>query len=401
MHISNLACATGRSRRVLSARVAWEDCEFPPQQLSFEITESPGDGGSTAKTADANLLLSNDDLNPDAFLAACFPLAAVHGETRVKIDGRPCSMLVEGLRTAHAWWRSWGGMPATPPEIEVIARGSSKIPSVPRRAMGFLSGGVDGLHMLMCNHRLYRQDDPAYIRDVLFVHGLDIGKRARDPENDRYRNALRRLEQLASEAGVRLIPCRTNLRHFPSRLGFWESRHSGAGLAAVGHAVSRGPAFVFIAGTYSLYNPDPWGCHPAVDGLFSSQRVTVIHDGSRFSRLEKVRDLAEWPAALAALRACPSQPTGLTANCGQCEKCLRTRLELLAAGVAETEAFGPSFTPIELWQGVAPADVGERIIFYEELLPALRSRGFDGLCAVIEEKLAMYQRRERRRLAVA
>ena len=76
-------------------------------------------------------------------------------------------------------------------------------------------------------------------------------------------------------------------------------------------------------------------------------------------------------------------------------------LELLAAGVDETDMLGPSLTPIELWEGIAPSDIGERIIFYEELFPALRSRGFVNLCNVIEEKLAVYQGHGRRRMAVA
>ena len=128
--------------------------------------------------------------------------------------------------------------------------------------------------------------------------------------------------------------------------------------------------------------------------------VTVIRDGSRFSRLQKVRDIAGWPTALEALRPCPAKPR-VQANCGKCEKCLRTRLELLAAGVEETGAFGPSFTPIELWEDAAPSDVGDRGIFYQDLLPALRSRGFDSLCRVIEEKLTVYRRQEQRELVLA
>jgi hypothetical protein len=401
MFIRNLACTTGCGRRILSASVVWEDQEFPTQQLIFEIGEPQGEGGSTVQTADAESLLFDDDLGPDAFLAACFPLAAVHGEARVKIEGQPCPMLVEGLHTAHAWWTSWGGMPGPAPEVEVQGGRRSEISAAPRRAVAFLSGGVDSLHVLMHNRKLYCPDDPAYIRDALFIHGFDIGKRARDPEKGRYRAALQQLEKLAAEAGVRVIPCRTNLRHLPTHPGFFELRHCGAFLAAVGHAATPGAAFVFIGGSSSLYYPIPWGSHPAVDGLFSSQRVTVIHDGSRFSRFEKVREIAGWPAALAALRVCPGKPSHLEANCGECEKCLRTRLELLAAGVAATEALGPSLTPIELWHDIAPADVGERGFFYEELLPTLRSGGFDDLCRVIEGKLAIYQRHEQPRLAAA
>ena len=378
MIIRTLATAVADTR-IISAIIEWEDQPYPEQVLEFEIN----DGGITEPR-------QFDRPCADAFLAACFPLAALHGESRVRIEEPPCPMLVEGLRTAHAWWASWGGMPRRPPTIETPARGRNGGPIAPRRAVSCLSGGVDGLHMLMQNRRLYREGDPAYIREALFIHGFDIGKRPRDPEIGRYRAALARLRPIAAEARVQLIPCRTNLRHLPSKPGFWANRHNGAALAAVGHAATLGPAYLFLGGTYQVANPVPVGSHPAVDGLFSSQRLTVIHDGSRFSRLEKVRDLASWPTALAALRVCPGSE-GDRLNCGRCEKCLRTRLELLAVGVEETAAFGPSLTPIELWDEGVPKPVGDRAIRYEDLLPPLRARGLHALCEVLEEKIAAYR----------
>jgi len=379
MIIRTLATAVANTR-IISATIEWEDQPYPEQVLEFEIND--------AEIIERRRL---DEPCADAFLAACFPLAALHGEARVRIEEKPCPMLIEGLLTAHAWWTSWGGMCPRPPTIETPARDDrSRNLTGPRRAVSCLSGGVDGLHTLMHNRRLYREGDPAYIREALFVHGFDIGKRPRDPENERFRIALDRLGSVAAEAGVRLIPCRTNLRHLPSKPGFWANRHNGAALAAVGHAATLGPAYLFVGGTYQVANPVPVGSHPAVDGLFSSQRLTVIHDGSRFSRLEKVRDLANWPAALAALRVCPGSE-GDRLNCGRCEKCLRTRLELLAVGVEETAAFGPSLTPIELWDEGVPEPVGDRAIRYEDLLPPLRARGLHALCEVLEEKIAAYR----------
>ena len=380
MIIRTLATAVADTR-IISATIEWEDQPYPEQVLEFEINDG--------ETIEARQL---DEPCADAFLAACFPLAALHGESRVRIEEKPCPMLVEGLRTAHAWWASWGGMRLRAPIIETPAWGRCRNPPAPRRAVSCLSGGVDGLHTLMHNRRLYRDGDPAYIREVLFIHGFDIGKRPRDPENERFRMALGRLDPVAIEVGVRLISCRTNLRHLPSKPGFWANRHNGAALAAVGHAATLGPAYLFVGGTYHVANPVPVGSHPAVDGLFSSQRLTVIHDGSRFSRLEKVRDLASWPTALAALRVCPGN-AGDRSNCGRCEKCLRTRLELLAAGVDETAAFGPSLTPIELWDSAVPQPIGDRAIRYEDLLPPLRARGLGALCRVLEEKIAAYRER--------
>jgi hypothetical protein len=306
-------------------------------------------------------------------------------------------MLVEGLRTAHAWWASWGGMPRPAPNIETGGGARFRGPDARRRAVSFLSGGVDGLHMLMRNRQLYRRDDPAYIRDVLFIHGFDIGKRARDSEIQRYQEALRRLAPVAVEMGVRVLPCRTNLRHLPSKPDFWTYRHNGAALAAVGHAALPSPAFLFIAASHHLSKPVPMGSHPSVDHLLSSQSIQVIHDGSRFTRLEKVRELANWPTGLAALRVCPESPGGKI-NCGRCEKCLRTRLELLAVGVEETAALGPSLTPIELWDEAVPTPRGHRAIMYEDLLPALRARGLDALCRSLESRIDVYRERAANRL---
>jgi hypothetical protein len=133
------------------------------------------------------------------------------------------------------------------------------------------------------------------------------------------------------------------------------------------------------------------GSHPALDGLFSSQRIAIIHDGGRFSRLEKVRDLANWPAALEALRVCPARLED-GGNCGKCEKCLRTRLELLAAGIEQTSALGPSLTPVELWEEAVPAPTSHRAIMYEDLLPALQARGLTALCRVLEDRIAAYRK---------
>lgn len=384
MIIRDFAVSVDGRARAASAVVSWEENNHPDQALYFEITDGAID--------DAHEV---DEPPWDAFLAACFPLASAHGEARVRIEGRPCPMLVEGLRTVHAWWESWGAMPGPAPAIESLNCGHCQITVGPRRAFSFLSGGVDGLHTLLRNRRLYRPEDPAYIRQVLLIHGFDIGKRVRDPEHARFRMALRSLEPLAAEAAVQIVLCRTNLRHLPSRPGFWEHRQVGAALAAVGHAAAVGPAFLFIGGTYPVCNPVPAGSHAAVDGLLSSQRLTVIHDGSRYSRLEKVRELASWPAALEVLRVCPGN-AGDRANCGRCEKCLRTRLELLAAGVENTAAFGPSLMPAALWEDAVPAPIGDRALRYMELLPSLRARGLDELCRVLEQKIAAYRGQQRR-----
>ena len=255
MIIRDFGSIANSDARVIFATVAWEDCEYPEQELIFE-------------TRHDELEHAAGEPCPDAFLSACFPLAAVHGESRVRIEGRACPMLIEGLYTAHAWWTSWGGMPFPVPSIETFGGHARRISTAPRRAVAFLSGGVDGLHMLMRNRRLYNRDDPAYVHEALFIHGFDIGKRARDSEDGRYRMMLRRLEPVVADLGLRLIQCRTNLRHLPSKPDFWEHRHDGAALAAVGHSAVFGSAFLFIGASWPTTHQVPWGSHPTTDNLF-------------------------------------------------------------------------------------------------------------------------------------
>lgn len=377
MIIRDLACCHSPDGRVESASIAFEDKDFPPRRLVFAISEDASEIGEPSA---------------DAFLAAGFPLAAVHGERRVLIDGQPCPMLIEGLQTVHAWWTDWGGMPAPAPAIERPPRRRRENAGTKRRGVAFVSGGVDSLHMLMRNRKTYEESDPAFIRDVLFIHGFDIGKKARAPEEERFRMARSRLEPIAAETGVRVLPCRTNLRQLPSKPDFWTHRYNVAALAAVGHAATQGPAFLFVAAGFHLSHAVPMATHPAVDGQYSSQRVTVVQEGARFSRLDKIRDLAHWPTALAVLRVCPEAPADRT-NCGKCEKCLVTRLELFAAGVEETPALGRSLTSVEEWEEAVPIPFGRRALNYGELLAPLRARGHPELAQMLERKIALYRRR--------
>ena len=164
MIIKEITITVSDRATTTAAKVTWEDRNYPDQILFFEIQQDD----SNTETP--------DEACAGAFLAACFPIAAIHGESRVQIEGQPCPMLMEGLFTAHAWWVSWGGMAAPAPKIETAARQFGRHSTGSRHAYAFISGGVDGLHMLMRNRQLYRRDDPAYIRDALSSTGSTSAK---------------------------------------------------------------------------------------------------------------------------------------------------------------------------------------------------------------------------------
>jgi hypothetical protein len=379
MQISDLdiePCGTMQWRSF--ARVRWEDRDVPAGMLEFVVPRAPG---------------AAREPSPEAFLLACFPLAAAQGERRVAIAAPACPRLIEGLHTVHAWWRRWGLVHAAMPAIET--RGRLPRTAGETRTLGFFSGGVDSLHMLLRNRKLYERGDPAYITDALVIHGFDIGKRRRRPEHEHFAHALARLAPLAETLDLRLMTCATNLRHLPTRPGDWSLLHHGAALAAVAHAALAQPAQVFVASTFDVAHLTPWGSHPLLDPHFSSQRLSFIHEGTRFSRLAKVREIARTQHGLAGLRVCPANAPGRL-NCGECEKCLRTRLELLAAGVDESPAFGVNAMPQAMLADRLAIEAAYQTAYYEELIDALAARGHDDLAFVVADNLAALRHRQQR-----
>jgi hypothetical protein len=57
-------------------------------------------------------------------------------------------------------------------------------------------------------------------------------------------------------------------------------------------------------------------------------------------------------------------------------------------GVGETDAFGPNLKSSEIRNAAVLGSIGDRVIFYEELIEPLKARGHDELCEVLEEKIA-------------
>jgi hypothetical protein len=372
MRITDLQLEHHGARVRSFAQIAWEERDAPASTLEFIVPRGP------------------DAPSPEAFLLACFPLAAAQGERRITIAAPVCARLIEGLHAVHACWRNWGLVTGVMPRIE--AQGRPRVTAEPPRALGFFSGGVDSLHMLLRNRALYERGDPSYIADALVIHGFDIGKRAYRLEHEHFALTLARLEEPAAAMDLRLLACSTNLRHLPTRPGDWSTLHHGAALAAVAHAATRGSAQAFIASTFDLAHLMPWGSHPLLDPHYASQRVSFVHEGGRFSRLAKVRDIARTPHGLASLRVCPANAPGRL-NCGACEKCIRTRLELLAAGIDESPAFGANAMAASQLAGMLAIESAHQIAYYEELLTALRARGHGDLAFVVADKLGRLRSR--------
>jgi hypothetical protein len=189
----------------------------------------------------------------------------------------------------------------------------------------FFSLGVDSFYSLLKNLRDHPADAET-ISHLLAIHDFDIPIDAWD---ERFSpRMLASCERVARETGKTLLPVVTNLRRATGAISWWSLSH-GAALASVALALGGFPRRVLIAASTTYDQLYPWGSHPVLDPLWSTETLTVIHDGCEMGRIDKVRFLAESQLALDTLRLCAAY------NCGHCLKCLPTIIDLMQAGALD------------------------------------------------------------------
>jgi hypothetical protein len=360
----------------VSARLQWEQSDHPLKTLYFQ----------TDRTFEKELSPS-----PEAFLVASLWPAIHFGEKRMWVNGPLCPELLEGLSTAMALFHTWYGDRYRPIPIECRQVWQSSLLGTPKpRAAVLLSGGVDSLAVLRTNHLRLPIGHPDRFRDGIFIYGHDIGGISRhESENKVFMRALGRLEKVASECDLTLIPIRTNTRHLFDEHQFWMRFFYSAALAAVGHSLSRRIDRLSISSGNVIQHLRPWGSHPVLDPCYSSAAVQVRHAGLHHTRLDRVRWVSQWPVALSSLRVCGHNPAhGL--NCGVCEKCLRTMTQLVALGkLGETDAF-----PVK---DISAAMIRRQLLLhdyqlapYKDALPLLTKRNRYDLVHAIRRKIFIY-----------
>ena len=313
--------ASGGFERLV-ASVSWEDSSRPDQEIFFEVPRPFADAFSP---------------NADAFaLAASIP-AALHGERRLRVAGSVCPRLREGIVASQRLLRSWYGGAVAPVEIEADGGFRSPPDLPPRRAALFLSGGLDSLFALAANRADYPRDHPASLEDAIFVDGFAFHPRTEARAADVLARSRRAAKRIADTAELDLIEVGTNLRDLEPDFGWFARTWFAVVLSAVAHALGSRVRSAIAASDLDAMHLRAWGAHPLLYTLSSSASVTVSDFGAHLSRLERACYLARTNAPLEALCICQEGPLAAgPPNCGRCEKCVRTLLEMIIAGVPES-----------------------------------------------------------------
>lgn len=209
-------------------------------------------------------------------------------------------------------------------DVEVSAPMASETADPGARGVGaFFSGGVDSFYTT-----IKHLDE---ITHLIFIHGFDI-----DLTNESLAEETRiALRKSAADLGKPLIEVRTDLRGWMDRHDLqWGYQSHGALLAHVGHALSTVVGKIYVPSSFTVDDLHPWGTHPDLDRHWSGRDVTFIHDGTEATRPEKIRLFIDNDAAMRNLRVCWWNGDN-EYNCGECEKCIRTMLNLYIAGGLE------------------------------------------------------------------
>lgn len=186
----------------------------------------------------------------------------------------------------------------------------------------FFSGGVDSFYTL-----LKHKDE---ITKIIYVRGFDVGLYERE-----YLDMMSRaVRKMADALGKELIEVETNVHVFGDQYVDWSYQYHGSALASVASLLANKINKIYIPSSYTYKDVFPWGTHPMLDNLWSTERIEIIHDGCEASRIQKIQKIITNPCALDHLRVCIDRTSGFY-NCSECEKCVRTMISLHAFGVLD------------------------------------------------------------------
>ena len=381
MRIGAVRTGTGTFGTRFAATVAWEDSDRPPVEIWWDLDDE---------------LASEGRPDPNAFVAAAFLPALHHRERRIAVEGSVCPLLAAGLETVGAVIRSWHPATASSPRIEASRGLRTPMPRVAPASAGYLTGGVDSLHLFYSNREDFPADHPARFSHALWIRGLDYPGTEESPwAVSQYARLEKPLREISADIGVRLARVTTNLRRLEPDLAFFAHRYLGAALLSGAHLLAPRFTTVALGSSWPGEHLVPWGSHPLLDPAYGSAALTIRHEALGLRRVEKLVRLRSRTAALERLITCSDAPTGPAMNCGRCTKCVRTLVEMEASGTLDHARTFPHVrvTP-EIVRGLE-FDHGTEY-FWGTLVAPIRARGRDDLAAAIERKIRATIRHRKR-----
>lgn len=250
-----------------------------------------------------------------------------------------------------------------------------------RQAVCAFSGGVDAA-FCVCSHREKMWGHENYdIGLAVMIHGADIPL----DDEEGFNMARKRAGNMLDAWNIPLACVKTNYRSCEHD---WE--HAFFSVVCACMVFFGGRYRHGIVGTDQTYAYDtltvPWGENPITNHFLSIPSFCIHPCGSSFGRTDRCKVIKDFSFMLNNLRVC-WQGEDKGGNCGKCEKCIRTRLNFMTAGVRHLPCMPCSLSP-DMVKDMALWD-RERCLYYRDILKVNSETGElpDGFVKAIREKL--------------
>ncbi|WP_417317709.1 hypothetical protein [Emcibacter sp.] len=256
----------------------------------------------------------------EPFLPFCFFDAMDHGCPIVVEPGFPISRhILQNFSTLMDIYHSWN---YNLKKVELVAE-SGDLEEPGEEVFCCYSGGIDSTYSF-AKHR-------GEITSLLSLQGWDHGH-----TEQTWNDGIRIRTAFAESHGKKLIAVATNGRQFLEDRKLSWSPLQGSILGTM--AITLNAKKLFIPSSFTYDNLFPWGTHPLIDVLWSTENTQIVHDGLEARRTEKTEYIARDQDLVDQLQVCWQSPNS---NCGKCSKCVRTSIVLDALNI-ESKSL-PSF----------------------------------------------------------
>ncbi len=281
-------------------------------------------------------------------------LPAMRSGKSLLINGEINEQLLRGSEKIQEIFYSWNPgwqkikiQNAVPVSTKKLGNGGSAC---------FFSGGIDSWYTFL------RHKDE--VTHIIFIDGLDV----RPDDHVLHAGLLGDLKRAAKHYGKQLIEVHTDLRGFFHQTIPWKWVF-GAALVSVGHLLTDHFSKIYIPASYSMETIIPNGISPLVDYLWSTDKTLFFHDGCEANRMQRTELVVTSDIALQTLHVCRKNHMQ-EGNCGRCEKCQRTMLELLVnGGLDRCTTFPSQLNPRRLARISIDPDI---LVFWYSILERLK-----------------------------
>ncbi len=237
------------------------------------------------------------------------------------------------------------------------------------------SGGVDATYTVWNHHSGLAGRTARRIRTAVLIQGFDIPL----THDEAFGIVSRASEQVLADINVPLTLLRTNWRQ--ATQADWEMEF-GLGLVSC-LAQWDGDVDNLLVGSCEDYGRlvVPWGSHPLPTRLLAGEDSRIGYDGGHLTRTGKIKAISDWEVGFNSLRVCwQGDITGK--NCGVCEKCVRTKMNAIAAAVPVPASLGRKPTFMEV-ASKGPFNDVQRSFMIEILDEAARNEVDDPLLKAV------------------